>query len=99
MDGGGEGIVHENAQVFNNVCHLYVIARTSSGKGWWKWRSPSNRDVVAFCVIVREVPIYGPSPDIVEGALWAWWEHRDVIGEKQPCHMDYTWEVVDKQQE
>ncbi len=33
MDGGCEGMVYENAEVFKNVCDLYGIARTSSGKG------------------------------------------------------------------
>ncbi len=33
-----------------------------------KWRGPSNSDVVAFGGIDREVPIYRPIPDIVEGA-------------------------------
>ncbi len=32
-------------------------------------------------------------------ALCAWWDHLDVVGEKQRCHIDDTWEVVDKQQE
>ncbi len=33
MDEGWEGIIHENAQVLNNVRDLYGIARTSSAKG------------------------------------------------------------------
>ncbi len=41
---------------------------------------------------------------IVEGAqqkfaFWARWDHIDVIGEKWRCHIDDTWEGVDKQQE
>ncbi len=31
--------------------------------------SPFNSDIVAFGGIDREVPIYRPIPDIVEGAL------------------------------
>ncbi len=69
MDGGWEGTVHENTQVFNNVCDLYGIARTFRGKELLKWRSPSNSDVVAFGGIDREVPIDRPIPDIEEGAL------------------------------
>ncbi len=104
VDGGLEGIVHENVQVFNNVFDLYGISRTSSGKGWYKWSSSSSSYVVAFSGIDREVPIYRPIPDIVEAALqkvalWAWWDHLDVIGEKQRQHIDDTREVADKQQE
>ncbi len=69
MDEGWEGIAHENAQVLNNVCDLYGIARISSGKGQLKWMSPFNSDIIAFVGIDREVPIYRPIPDIVEGAL------------------------------
>ncbi len=77
MDGGCERIVHENAQVINNVCDRYGTAWTSSGKGEFKWRSPSNSDVVAFNGIDREIQIYRSIPDISEGALlkvtlWAW---------------------------
>ncbi len=51
-----------------------------------------------------EVPGYRPIPDIVEGALqkvalWAWWGHFDVVGEKQRCRIGDTWEIVDNQQE
>ncbi len=104
MDGGWEGIVHDSAQVFNSACDLYGVARTSSGKRSLKCRSPSNSDVVLFGGIDREVPIYRPIQDIADGALqkvalWAWWDHLSVVGEKQRCHTDDTWEVTDKQQE
>ncbi len=58
----GEGIVHGNAQVFNNVCDLHGIVRTCSGKRQLKWRSPPNSDIVAFGGIDREVPIHRPIP-------------------------------------
>ncbi len=45
------------------------IARTSSGKGQLKWRNSPKSDIVAFGGIDRMFPIYGPIPDIVEGAL------------------------------
>ncbi len=64
-----KNIVHEDAQVFNSVCDPYGITRTSSGKGYLKWRSPSNSDVVAFGGIDMEVRIYRPIPGIAEGAL------------------------------
>ncbi len=62
-------MVYENAQVFNNVCHLYRIIQTSSDKRYLKWRSPSNSDVVTFGGIDQEIPIYRTIPDIVEGSL------------------------------
>ncbi len=64
VDGGWEGIVHENAQVFNSVCDLYGFAQTSICKAYLKWRGLSNSDVPAFGGIDRKV-------DILEGALQA----------------------------
>ncbi len=64
-----------------------------------KWKSPSNNDVVAFGGIDREVPIYRPIPEIVEGALQKVALEREVVGEKQRSHIDDTREVIDKQQE
>ncbi len=48
MGGGWKLIVHENTQALNNVCDLYGIAWTSSGKRQLKWRSPPNSDLFAF---------------------------------------------------
>ncbi len=45
------------------------IARTSSGSGQLKWRSPPKSDIVAFGGIDRKFPIYRPIPDIVRGVL------------------------------
>ncbi len=69
MDWLWEGFVQENDQVFNNVCDMYGIVRTSSSKEYLKWRSLSNSDVVAFNGVDGEVPNYRPIPTIVEGAL------------------------------
>ncbi len=86
MEWGWEEILYENAKNFNNVCSLYGIAQTFSGNGWLKWRGQPNSDIVAFCWIDREAPIYQPILDIEGGrlqnvALYAWWDHLDVVAE------------------
>ncbi len=66
-----EGIVHENAQVFNNVGDLYGIAWTSSGEGKLTERSQPDNDIVAFGRIDRLASMHPPLPDIEEGVVAA----------------------------
>ncbi len=62
--------------------------------------SPSNSDVVAFGAFDREVPIYRPIPDIVEGALQrSLCESGETVFTSSSKCSVLNLMVVDKQQE